>query len=88
MGIYGFYKYNYDEKVLNNYKITTATVINFYRDSKFYNVEIEYVIKDIKYKKWIINYPDDCRLWDQYKMKYAVEDPNAIEVLWDEKIEK
>lgn len=44
MGVYGFYKYNYDEKVLKNYKITTATVINFYRDSKFYNVEIEYVI--------------------------------------------
>lgn len=48
MGIYGFYKYNYDEKVLNDYKITTATVTRFYRDSKFYNVEIENVITDIK----------------------------------------
>ena len=87
IAIHSVYKYNYDEKVLKNYKITTATVIHFYRDPKFYYVEIEYEINDIKYKRRIINYPDDCRLWDQYKMKYAVEDPDVIEVLWDKKIE-
>ena len=86
IAIHSIYKYNYDAEVLKNYDVTTGTVTHFYGDRRFYYVEIEYEINDMKYKTLEINYPDNCRLWDQYKMKYAVEDPKVIEVLWDEKI--
>jgi len=77
--------YFYQKEAIKDYGITTCTITGF-RRFKHNNVFYEYEINGVKYHSSDVYYPDSCRIWDQYKMKYSKKDPMVTEILWDEKV--
>jgi hypothetical protein len=82
---FGVKSYFYQKEAIKDCDVTICTITGFTRFKKN-RVYYDYVINGIKYKGFDISYPDSCRKWDQYKMKYSRKDPTVTEILWNEKV--
>ena len=82
---FGVKSYFYQKDAIKDSDITICTITGF-QGFKISYAQFEYEVNGVKYNSLDCNYPDSCRKWDQYKMKYSMKDPTVTEILWDEKV--
>lgn len=92
IGVIGFgvdviYAYINHKKLKNNNKTTVGNVINFdYKSEKLTTtITLEYYINNIQYRKKLSN-GITVVYGSKYKVKYYPENPNIIEVLYEEPV--